>query len=221
MPKGDRDILKADPEDGTTPIANLLLEALAIVPLSGVEKGAVLALWRVTYGWTNGKDKRKTEETISSEGWAKMLNTSPAYAARVVRDLVDKNVLIQKDIGQGMGYIYSMNTRVNQWVNGVLNGKGLTERYSLPLTKRYRVHPTKRYRVPATNLALLNKEPKKDIKESNIDNDNRVPEFAQKLGYTAADLPTLEEAEYLLKRGNLMKRNRERLKKLVLGYKYG
>ena len=27
MPKGDRERLKADPDDGTTPIANLLLEA--------------------------------------------------------------------------------------------------------------------------------------------------------------------------------------------------
>ena len=28
MPKGDKEKLKADPEDGTTPVANLLLEAL-------------------------------------------------------------------------------------------------------------------------------------------------------------------------------------------------
>jgi len=39
MPKGDRQELKADPEDGTTPISNLLLEALAIAKLSGKEKG--------------------------------------------------------------------------------------------------------------------------------------------------------------------------------------
>ncbi len=33
MPKGDKYKLKADPEDGTTPIANLFLEAVAIAKL--------------------------------------------------------------------------------------------------------------------------------------------------------------------------------------------
>ena len=41
MPKGDRDILKADLEDGYTPIANLILEALALAKMSGVQKGIV------------------------------------------------------------------------------------------------------------------------------------------------------------------------------------
>ncbi len=47
MPKGDKAILKADPDDGTTPVSNLLLEALAIAKLSGMEKGALAYLWRV------------------------------------------------------------------------------------------------------------------------------------------------------------------------------
>ena len=51
MSKGDREILKADPEDGTTPIANLLLEAIAIAKLTGREKGILLLLCRKTYGW--------------------------------------------------------------------------------------------------------------------------------------------------------------------------
>ena len=46
MPKGDRIILKADPEDGTTPISNLLLEAVAMAKLSGLQKGVILYLWR-------------------------------------------------------------------------------------------------------------------------------------------------------------------------------
>lgn len=50
MPRGDREKLKADIEDGTTNIAHLLLEALAMADLSGAEKGLVLFLWRRTYG---------------------------------------------------------------------------------------------------------------------------------------------------------------------------
>ncbi|MFC2011189.1 replication protein [Chloroflexota bacterium] len=51
MPKGDRKILKADPEDGTTPVANLLLEALVIAKLTSKERAACLFLIRRTYGW--------------------------------------------------------------------------------------------------------------------------------------------------------------------------
>ena len=67
MPKGDRVIGKADPEDGTTPVANLLLEALAMAHLSGEEKGAVLYLWRQTYGWVDGKGIQPLPETYSCD----------------------------------------------------------------------------------------------------------------------------------------------------------
>lgn len=171
MPKGDREILKADVEDGYTTIANLLLEALALAPLSGVEKGAVLALWRVTYGWGNG-DKRKTEEEISTDGWAKMLNTNPMYAARIIQGLSQKGVIKKKDLGQGRGYIYSMNTRVNEWVGGKLNGLGLTERFNLPLTNKYRVLPTKRFTPPDTKLAMPKTSIKTSIKTNNSNREN-------------------------------------------------
>ena len=48
MPKGDRLKLKADPEDGTTPISNLLLEAVAMTKLPGLQTRAILYLWRKT-----------------------------------------------------------------------------------------------------------------------------------------------------------------------------
>lgn len=51
MAKGDRDIFKADIEDGYTKITDLLLEALAMAKLNGVQKGICLFLWRFTYVW--------------------------------------------------------------------------------------------------------------------------------------------------------------------------
>lgn len=166
MPKGDRAILKADPEDGTTPIANLLLEALAMAHLSGEEKGAVLFLWRRTYGWAEG-DRRKTEDEISLPEWAAALNTAKDYSARVVKKLVQKRIIIQKDLGKGKGYIYSMNTRVNQWDRGSLNGLLLSKRYSQGLSKKYSPLPPKKTTPSDTNLAtpkeILKKELKKDI----------------------------------------------------------
>jgi len=169
MPKGDKEILKADPEDGTTPISNLLLEAVAMAHLSGEEKGAVLFLWRRTYGWVNG-DKRKTEDEISLPEWAAALDSSKDYVARVVKRLVQKQIIIQKDLGKGKGYIYSMNTRVNQWDGSSLNSLLLSERYSQGLSKKYTPLPTKRTTPPATNLAMP-KETLKKVKKKDNNND--------------------------------------------------
>lgn len=169
MPKGDRAILKADPEDGHTPIANLLLEALAIVPLSGVERGAVLALWRVTYGWKDG-EKRRTEVVVSLQDWARFLNTHPVYAGRVVSHLVEKKVIKRVDLGKGKGYCYSMNTRVNEWVGGKLNDLGLTKRFSLPPTRRLRVPSTNKFTPSATNLASPKKNNKENLNKGNNTN---------------------------------------------------
>jgi len=162
MPKGDRDILKADPDDGTTPIANLLLEALAMAHLSGEEKGAVLFLWRRTYGWELLEGRRKTEDAISLIEWALALNTNPQYASRVIAALTEKRVILRRDLGQGKGYAYSMNTRVNEWGKGCLNGEELSKRYSEGLSKKYRGPSTKRITPPDTSLAI----PKESIKES-------------------------------------------------------
>ena len=96
MPKGDHKKLKADPEDGTAPIANLLLEALAMAHLSGEGKGAVLFLWRRTYGWQEGS-RRKTEDKISLPEWSAALDTSKDYSARVIKQLVKKQIILQKD----------------------------------------------------------------------------------------------------------------------------
>ncbi len=170
--KGDREILKTDTDDGYTQIANLLLEALAIAPLSGVEKGAVLALWRITYGWENGV-KRHTDAEVSISGWSRMLNTNPVYAARIIQRLVQNNVITSKDLGQGKGYVFSMNTRVNEWVEGKLNSLGLSERFKLPYTNKYKVPPAKRFTPLATNLLTLKESIKESIKEKNyIDNKN-------------------------------------------------
>ena len=67
MPKGDREILKADPEDGTTPIANLLLEALSIVKLTTKERSVVLFLITRTYGWQVNGERLRIDEISLSE----------------------------------------------------------------------------------------------------------------------------------------------------------
>jgi hypothetical protein len=160
MPKGDRSILKADPEDGTTPISNLLLEALAMAHLSGEEKGAVLFLWRRTYGWEEG-ERRKIVDEISLKEWALALDTSERYAGKVIQSLSDKMLIIRKgEIGKV--YNYQMNTRVAEWDGGVLNCTELTERYRQGLSKKYTPVCTKMDTPSDTNSA----SPKESINKS-------------------------------------------------------
>jgi len=160
MPKGDKDILKADPEDGTTPIANLLLEALAIAKLTGKEKGIVLYLWRRTYGWDK-EGKRLKERAISLSEFGKVCNSDNATISKLLSSLVRKNVLKREFAGPGKGYSYTMNTRVGEWDKCCINHQLLKELSIQPLVKMTTQQLSKTPTPPDTNLAT----PKESIKE--------------------------------------------------------
>ncbi len=126
MPKGDKLKLKADPEDGTTPISNLLLEAVAIADLTGTEKGLILYLWRQTYGWlVNGK--RLKESKLPQEIVANSLGISPKTVYNSLKSLTDKNILLRSDLGQGKGYTYRMNTNISSWNSNSIDLEALKE----------------------------------------------------------------------------------------------
>ena len=167
MPKGDREILKADPEDGTTPIANLLLEALVIAKLTSKERAAVLFLIRRTYGWQINGNRLKTA-TIPLSTWTKVLQFSEATrASKVLASLERKKVLFRRWIGPGKGYVYSINTRVALWDN-CLNVQLLSEITTQGLSESARVELSESATPLATNLAI-GKERLNKGKESNTD----------------------------------------------------
>lgn len=172
MPKGDRGILKADPEDGTTPIANLLLEAVAIAKLTGKEKGAILFLCRRTYGWGVGLNRLK-EAQIPLSSWASILNGDISKASTVLSGLVKKQIFKREFAGPGRGYTYSLNTRVAEWGNGCLNRQLLSElgRQQLPKTTRQQL--LKMTTPVATNLATGKSILNRFKNNSNIDQEKK------------------------------------------------
>ena len=156
MPKGDKLKLKADPEDGTTPIANLLLEAVAIASLSGIEKGIILYLWRQTYGWVI-EGQRIKETTLGQDTLADIFSVSSRSIYSSLKSLADKRILLRKDKGSGKGYLYHMNTNISDWNSHSVNHKILREiagidkpirgsQYLLPSTEASTVEAT-----PETN----------------------------------------------------------------------
>lgn len=172
MPKGDRAILKADPEDGHTPIANLLLEALAIAKLTGKEKGAVLYLCRQTYGWQKNGVRLK-EAIISLKQWTSVLSTDKSHASSILSGLESKNIITRQFNGPGKGYCYSVNTRVAEWGNGCINQQRLREITKQPLPKTTTVGLPKTATPTATNLAsrkeTIKESINKDITDLDID----------------------------------------------------
>ncbi len=121
MPKGDRELFKADTQDGYTKIANLLLEALAMAKLNGVQKGICLFLWRRTYGWGLKEDQ------ITLKEFAQACDTSEPYASRQLKQLVNWNIIMRSSYDPGKIPTYTFNTRVAQWDKGCTNVQGLND----------------------------------------------------------------------------------------------
>lgn len=172
MPKGDREILKADPEDGTTPIANLLLEAIAIAKLTGREKGILLLLCRKTYGWQkNGKRLKQTSLSIRS--CAKFLEIDQRIAQKLLAGLAQKRIVSRDFSKPGYGYTYAINTRVGEWDRGCINHEQLVRLTSGGLITNTRVGQNAKGRVDEnsnTRKAEL-ASPKESTKETKKERD--------------------------------------------------
>lgn len=125
MPKGDRYNLKADPEDGTTPVAHLLLEAISVAKLSGTEKGILTYLWRNTYGW-NFNGHRLKSKPISIPEWQEVLAIKDrGQLSRLLAGLEKQHIINREFCGAGKGYIYSTNTHIYEWNSGCLDHERL------------------------------------------------------------------------------------------------
>lgn len=127
MPKGDRLKLKADPEDGTTPIANLLLEAVAMAKLSGLQKGCILYLWRQTYGWLGEDGRRLKEAKITLTEWAKALDSTSPRLSHTLAELENKSIIKRRMADAWGGYFYCLNTDISHWNSNCVNLSKLAE----------------------------------------------------------------------------------------------
>jgi phage replication O-like protein O len=161
--KGDRKILKADIDDGYTTVANLLIEALAIAKMTGIQKGICLFLIRRTYGWG------QKEDAITLNEFAQACDTSPSYVSKQLKELIKWGVIKRVRYEPGKTPVYTINTRVAQWCKGCIDVQGLHERIIQGLYNCARVPLHNRARVEqAQTLDTTGAEapPKESIKES-------------------------------------------------------
>ena len=132
MPKGDRLKLKADPEDGTTPIANLLLEAVAMAKFSGLQVRAIIYLWRKTYGWVGNDGNRLKECKIGLTDWAEALDSSNSRVSHILQELVEKSIIKRRILDVWGGYYYSLNTDISSWNSDCLKLHKLCNKVGIP-----------------------------------------------------------------------------------------
>jgi len=176
MAKGDREILKADPEDGTTPIAHLLLEAIAIARISGRKKGILLLICRKTYGWVKYEQRQK-ETALSLDDCAKAFGIDRCTAQKLLTELTNDRILLRRFSKPGYGYTYGMNTRVNEWNNSCINLQLLTKLSTDGLTKNTTVELTKTSTPRVAKLAKPKQMLNKELNKENMNIDGRAKEI--------------------------------------------
>lgn len=162
MPKGDREQLKADIDDGYTTIAHLLLEALAFSRLTSLELRLTLYLMRRSYGWG------EKSAHVSLREFAVACNTSEIAASKAIKTLVECGVWERTNYQPGKVAAYTVNTRVVLWDKGCLDGQGLSEWLRQGLSCRTRVPLTARTtpETPKQQVEAGFFAPKESTKES-------------------------------------------------------
>jgi len=97
-------------ENGFTRIANELLEAITLAPLTKHEVKVVLAVMRETYGWS-----RPTAISLTAYRLARITGLQRTEASRVKKDLIARNILIDGPNGIGIQKDYE------RWLTAIGN----------------------------------------------------------------------------------------------------
>lgn len=101
-------------EDGYTPIANELLEAILLYNFTARQITIILALCRMTYGYSKKSD--------ALSGWqiAKMTNIDRSHVSKTLEELINLNVIIRHPLGRySHGVLVNeiaINKRYDEWI---------------------------------------------------------------------------------------------------------
>jgi len=88
-------------ENGYTPIAHTILEALATHVISPDEWRVLMVILRKTYGWD------KKEDLISNSQFAKITGISRNHIPRILKKLISRNIIYRVSPIQGTGVPHS------------------------------------------------------------------------------------------------------------------
>lgn len=106
-------------EDGFARVANEILEAIALTPLSDYESRCVHFLWRKTYGWQSPNGESKKVDVISHSQWAEGTGISRRRINSVLTRLLKRNIITKQVIYQGSKRIivWGFQKRYKGWLS--------------------------------------------------------------------------------------------------------
>lgn len=99
-------------EDGYTPIANTIMEALARTRFSGYERNVLDFLFRKTYGWSKKSDIISLSQFVDGTGITK------PHIVRTINRLVQRNIVCKTvaKIGNDKPTTYEFNKHFGEWI---------------------------------------------------------------------------------------------------------
>lgn len=105
-------------EDGFTPVANPIMEALARTQLSGYEWRVLLFLLRKTYGWSKRSDVISLSQFVDGTGLDRR------HVARTIKSLVRKRIVAvdSAKLGTSKMSTYTFNKHFGEWVASAILG---------------------------------------------------------------------------------------------------
>lgn len=105
-------------EDGFARIANEILDAIARTSLSDYEARCIHFLWRMTYGWTNGKGKAKKSDAISYSQWSNATRIPRSNVITSLRHLQNRQIVVKSEIrraGRNTIIVWSFQKKYQLW----------------------------------------------------------------------------------------------------------
>lgn len=100
-------------ENGYTPIANEIMEAIAKTKLNGTQFRILMVVWRSTYGW----DKKSHE--LSETFISKATEINSKQIAREIKELFERNILVEVSPPTfSKGREIAFNKRYAEWGEG-------------------------------------------------------------------------------------------------------
>lgn len=142
-------------ENGYTPIANEIMEQLAIINLSAYETRVLLFLFRKTYGWS------KKGDYIPLVQFEEGTNLKRKYVSRALRQL-EKKLIIRGIRGEKRTVTwYQFNKKYSEWivdkpVDKVSSGIPYTGTSPIPYTGDTGVSPIQGHSTTITKTMILN-----------------------------------------------------------------
>lgn len=112
--RGKNTLANPQKENGYTPIANEILEALARFRIPGELRQVVDAILRKTYGYNKGFDSLANSQIVEITGM-KRQNVS-----RSITRLVENRIVIRTDDNNGKGNILGINKDYERWISFVI-----------------------------------------------------------------------------------------------------